>query len=170
MDRKATEKIFSIYWFVILILVAGGIFTMVYVFYHYPYDIRDIEGNIMVNKVADCLSTGGKINSYIIREGTFNENLKNNFLEICDITFETEEDWDVPQYYLEVGFYDSDRLVFDFSEGNKNLISSCGAEKEIEKEKLARCVERDFYSLDDGNSYLIKILSIVRKTEKNVRQ
>ena len=165
MNKKATEKILSVYWFVILILVAGGVFAMVYTFYNYPYDIRDIEVNIMVNRVADCLSTGGKLNSYV-----FEEEFKTDFLEICDLTFDTEEDWNRPKYYLGVEFYDPDNLVFDFSKGNKNLISSCGVEKEIEKEKLARCIERDFYSLDGDDLYLVKILSIVRKTEKNVRQ
>ena len=32
MNKKGTDKILSIYWFVVLTLVAGGIFAMVYVF------------------------------------------------------------------------------------------------------------------------------------------
>ena len=71
------------------------------------------------------------------------------------------------QYYLEVNL-DGNQIV---SEGNKNLISNCGYESEIEKNNLAKCVERSFYSLDENeNPILIKILSIIRKTEKNVRQ
>ena len=71
------------------------------------------------------------------------------------------------QYYLEVNL-DGNQIA---SEGNKNLISNCGYESEIEKNNLAKCVERSFYSLDENeNPILIKILSIIRKTEKNVRQ
>ncbi len=159
MNNRGAEKVLSVYWFVILILVAGGIFAMVYNFYHHPYDIREIEANIMLNKAADCISTGGKINS-----GVFENDFKDNFMKTCDLTFETE--YEGPQYYLQVELGDG----FSIEEGNQNLVSSCGLEAEVEEEKLAKCVERSFYSLDSaGNIYLIKILSIVRKTEKNVR-
>ncbi len=161
MNKKG-DKIISVYWFAILILVAGGVFAMVYTFYHYPYDVREIEANIMINKVADCISTGGKINAHVFEEDF-------NVLEVCDLTFDVEDvyEWrEAPQYYLEVEIGEE----LNLSEGNKNLISSCSVEEDVEKEKLAKCVEREFYSLNGDDLYLIKILSIVRKTEKNVRQ
>ena len=162
MNRRGGDKILSVYWFAILILVAGGIFGMVYTFYNHPYDVREIEANLLVNHVSDCLSLGGKLNSLVLVEG-FSE----NFLEICNINFNTGDSFEVSQYYLEVNL-DGNQIV---SEGNKNLISNCGYESEIEKNNLAKCVERSFYSLDENeNPILIKILSIIRKTEKNVRQ
>ena len=42
MNRRG-EKYLSVYWFVILAIVAGGIIAMVFVFYGKPYDIREIE-------------------------------------------------------------------------------------------------------------------------------
>lgn len=167
MDKKATDKILSVYWFAILIIVAGGIFAMVYTFYHHPYDVREIEANLMVNQVADCLSTGGKLNSVITLDNAF----KDGFMKICSLTFEVEEGElkEEGQYYLEVNFYENENNFFDVSKGNKNLVSSCDLQEEKEQEKLAKCVEREFYSLDGEKLYLIKILSIVRKTEKNVK-
>ena len=47
-QKKGGGKLIAIYWFIILIIVAGGIFAMVYSFYHYPYDVREIEGKIML--------------------------------------------------------------------------------------------------------------------------
>jgi len=166
MNKKATEKILSVYWFAILIIVAGGVFAMVYTFYHQPYDVREIEANLMINKVADCLSKGGKLDSYVIFDQGFSE----DFLDTCNLIFDTEQaEWgDIPQYYLQVNFYkteDEETSVFEIAEGNKNFLSSC----DMEGEKLATCAEEEFYSLGD-QPYLIKILSIVRKTEKNVKQ
>ena len=162
MNRRGGDKILSIYWFAILILVAGGIFGMVYTFYNHPYDVREIEANLLVNHVSDCLSMGGKLNSLVLVEG-----FSDNFLEMCNVNFNTGDSFEKPQYYLEVNL-DGNQIV---SEGNKNLISNCGYESEIEKNNLAKCVERSFYSLDENeNPILIKILSIIRKTEKNVRQ
>ena len=173
MNKYGTDKILSVYWFGILIIVAGGIFAMVYTFYHHPYDVRELEANTMANKVADCLSSNGKINLNILDDA---ENfLLNNdsFLEICNLNFEVEKKWeDEPQYYVEINFYkieNIDNPIFEISNGNKNLISSCVIQDE-EYEKLAKCVEKRFYSLaGNNNQYLIKILSIVRKTEKNVK-
>lgn len=173
MNKYGTDKIISVYWFGILIIVAGGIFAMVYTFYHHPYDVRELEANIMINKIADCLSSEGKINLNIL-DDTEKFLLNNdNFLEICNVNFDVEKKWeDEPQYYVEINFYkpgDTDNPIFEISNGNKNLISSCIIQNE-EYEKLARCVEKRFYSLtENNNQYLIKILSIIRKSEKNVK-
>jgi len=61
-------------------------------------------------------------------------------------------------------------LTKQIIKGNLNLVSSCGEpEVEVEEETLAKCAEKEFYCVDEeGNSYLTKILSVVRKTEKNV--
>ena len=67
-DRKG-DKIISVYWFAILVIVAVGIFGMVYVFYGSPYDVREIEANALLNQVADCVSYAGKINTGLISNG-----------------------------------------------------------------------------------------------------
>ena len=163
MNKKATDKVLSVYWFAILILVAGGVFAMVYNFYQHPYDVREIEANLLINHVADCVATGGTINEIV-----FEIEFTDNFMEICRLTFESEKDFEIEQYYL--GVVIAGESVINIEEGNKNLISSCGLEKEIEDERIAKCVEREFFSLDSsGNVYSTKITSIVGKTEKNVR-
>ena len=165
-NRKG-EKIISVYWFAILFIVAAAVVSMVVIFYGKPYDIRELESNALTNHVADCLSEGG----YLKKDVLGNDDFKSNFLENCDLNFNVEDiyNWkEQEQYYIKVEFFQDDKLVFDISEGNKNIVSSCGIEKEIEEERLAKCVEREFYSLNAEDVYLIKILSIVRKTEKNV--
>lgn len=168
-DKKAIEKIMSLYWFIILIIVAFGVFAMVYNFYNYPYDIREIESEFLTNKISDCISSSGKINSYV-----FEENFTEDFLNICSLNLNVEDFqlWkENPQYYVNVGFYNEGNLNLEIEEGNKNLISSCAeTEKEIEDEKLAKCLDREFLSSYQDEIYLIKVLSVVRKTEKNVRQ
>lgn len=172
--KKGTDKMLSIYWFAILFLVAGGIFAMVYVFYSHPYDVRNIEADILNNKVADCISREGKINLDL-------ESIEEtDFLKLCNLNFNVEDEFEWKkqgQYYLEVNFYtleDTSNSLFNIEEGNKNLFSSCELQKENNKEynKLAKCVEKRFYSVDSKNKdkqYLIKILSVVRKAEKNVK-
>jgi len=165
-NKKGAEKIISIYWFAILFLVAGAVAAMVVIFYGEPYDVRELEADILTNSVANCLSEVGYLKANIIG----NLDFQNNFLRECGLNFNVEETFKDPQYYLRVQISQEGNNVFDASKGNLNLISSCGVESEIEEERLAKCSEKIFYSLDSANNlYLVKVLSIVRKTEKNVK-
>src|SRR3989344_5603718 len=51
-NRIGAEKIISVYWFVILIIIAGAVVAMVSLFYGSPYDVRVTEANIMINQVS----------------------------------------------------------------------------------------------------------------------
>lgn len=184
MNIKGGSKILTMYWFIIILLVAGGIFAMVYSFYNYPYDVRELEGEVMINSVADCLSTGGEIDEALFEEGEFSESFKSNFLEECHLNLEVEEVFQKnfdekeeiwqgnPQYYLKINFYNSTNLeesLFDISEGDRNLIADCNIQEEKEYLRTARCVEKGFFSFNGEDLYLIKILVAVKKTEKNVK-
>lgn len=170
MWNKSGYGVMSLYWFLMLVIIAGGIFAMVYVFYGTPFDVRELEGNILINKVADCISYAGKINSNIILDGRFTVNF--NFFNQCHLNFSSEE-WDEPQYYTEINLYqvgDLDNSLFSIKEGNKNLVAFCALQQQKEENHLAKCVDKMFYSVDElNNQYLIKILTIVRKSEKNVK-
>ena len=101
LNKKGTDKVISVYWFAILILVSGGIFAMVYVFYSYPYDVRSLEAELLTNKISDCLSYGGVLRNNLFVEDQVSKGFKESFLEDCGTTFDAEKRWeDTPQYYL----------------------------------------------------------------------
>jgi len=128
---------------------------MAAIFYGQAYDVRQIEANALLNQVADCISQGGFLKEEIVSD--FNNG---NFLEKCNLNFNVEDsfNWrEQDQYFIEIE-------KFGISIGNINLKGQCN-----QGELSPVCVERKIYSLDNGNNLQeIKILSIVRKTEKNV--
>lgn len=170
IKNKRGDKILSVYWFLILLVVAGGVFAMVYVFYGTPYDVRGVEARILTNQIADCISYNGKINSDLISNGIPTTN--RNFLESCHLNFNSTE-WDNQQYYSEIYIYNLDNLdspIIDINKGNNNWLTSCAIQENKSQNRLATCLQRSFYSIDDkDNQYIIKILSVVRKTEKNAK-
>jgi len=172
-NKKGWSKIITLYWFVILIIVAGGIFAMVYSFYHYPYDVRELEGEIMINHISDCLSNKGELNSELFNEEGFSQNFSENFLENCHLNFEVEDVWEEePQYYFRINFYNSTNLensVFEISKGDNKLIADWNIQEEKDYQRIAKGVENSFFSFNGEDLYLIKILTIVKKTEKNVK-
>jgi len=172
IKNKRGDKIISVYWFAILIIVAGGVFGMVYIFYGTPYDIREIEANVLGNQIADCVSYAGKINTALISNGRTSPKIGESFLKMCHLNFKSDE-WQDEQYYLEVKIYslgDLNNSILNITAGDNKWLSSCALQTNRQIEKLAKCIKKSFYSIDNSNNqYIIKILTVVRKAEKNVK-
>lgn len=171
-NKRGGDKLISVYWFLILIIIAGGVVAMVNVFYGSAYDVREVEAEILSRKVADCLVHGGEMDQRLITGGVFRESFRDNFMELCKLTFEKKEEFDKDEYYLEVNFYrlsnlkTSDWLIV---EGNLNWKGDCDFQEE-ENERLVKCSQNKFYATDkEDRVYMVDILSIVRKTEQNVK-
>jgi len=159
------DKIISVYWFVILFIVAAAVVYMVYSFYGEPYDVRKIETQKLNNLVVECFLNGVRLDE------TFRaEDFSDNFLELCNLNLDTEDiyNWRARgQYFVSVNLseFNSGAEIFSHYEGNSDLADSCS----FDGREFPVCFERAVYILDeDNNPYKLYVLSIVRKTEKNV--
>lgn len=164
------DKIISVYWFAVLLIVAGAVVYMVSSFYGNPYDIRDYETQTLISHVAECVIPNNYLDKKFVSEYE-----SENFLSDCRINFATESDfgWDATgQYFfnLKIQDFNSGESFFDNSFGNLNINDLCTLQKnEITGEKLPFCLERKFYSVDsDGTQYLVIINAAIDKNEKNV--
>lgn len=167
MEKKGSDKIISVYWFAILFIVSGGVVYMTALFYGASYDVREIEANVMINQVADCVAKGGEL------KPEWSSLNSDNLLSTCHLNFATEDTngWNSDQYYLEINYYNFDinsgidetSVTLKASAGNFQLkdFSFGGANNPF-------CVEKRFYVLDGSSPKVIEIKSVVRKTEKNV--
>lgn len=175
MNKRGADKVLSVYWFVILIATAGGISAMVYNFYSYPYDIRSVESKVLSDKLSDCISQGGILNSGLFDEtGKLKENLNESIIGICSLNFAPESSFNgEEQFYFEINFYNASNPqnpALEISHGNSAWKADCEISKDKDYKNLAKCNNEEFYSLDSsGKAYLIKILTITKKTEKNVK-
>jgi hypothetical protein len=171
MNKKGGEKVIAVYWFAILFIIAAAVVYMAAIFYGAPYDIRELETTLLSDKVADCLVNGGYLDQDI-----FNENFQNNFLELCGVSFKTEDsyEWNLRgQYYLELDIYnfstynEGASYIESISDGNAELKEFCNFD--LNEKNFPVCLEKDLYVLDkENNQYIIKIISVVNKFEKNV--
>ena len=153
------EKILSVYWFAILLIVAGGIVAMVLIFYGKPYDVRELEANALMNQVADCISTDGEM-AYPLSE------LETNFLENCHINFKTENAKN--QFYLALNFYDFNNIETEvakgFYEGNPNLKGDLIASSLFANEKSFYVLNKDG---EQPKEIVVKMLVIIDKNGEN---
>lgn len=168
--RKQGAKLLTMYWFLMLILISGGVTIMVFLFYGNPYDVRELEADLLLNRVVDCVSPNGYVNSEFFGEDGFKEDVE-DIEHLCNLHFSTEKVWIEPQYFFrfEIRNFDSDEILFSSEAGNKDDAAFCDINLEEDEEKLAKCVQEEFYSPDNyQNKYRVRVLSVVRKTEKNV--
>jgi len=175
MNKKGADKLLSVYWFVILIATAGGISAMVFNFYSYPYDVREVESKILSDKISDCVSQGGILNSEIIdANGKFIDGISENIMKICNLNFNPESSFSgEEQFYFEINFYSAsnkDVSIMKIEHGNSAWKSDCEISETKDYKNLAKCYNDEFYSVDySKKAYLVKILTITKKTEKNVK-
>jgi hypothetical protein len=170
--KKGSDKVLSVYWFAIIILVGIGIFGMVYVYYSAPYDVREAEAKILSDKLGDCISRNGMINPSFLSKNEI------NVMEVCSLNFHVEDEvgfQEEEQYFFEIEMFEigkeSSKKVF--SGGNLNWKGDCFIEDKKGKEykNLVKCSEERIYAGDGAaNQYLIKIISGVGKSEKNIKQ
>jgi hypothetical protein len=171
-NKKGEEKIISIYWFIILLLVATGIIIMVNIFYGSPYDVRLMEAEILSEKVANCIDKGGKFNSDLFSEtGVFKEEFRDNFMDHCNLNFKTQYDFEEMEYYLEINITQKrspKKNLFEIKEGNPNFKTDCDLDNK-KHQKLVQCFQKEFFTQEKGIIYSIKIISMVRKSDQNVK-
>ena len=164
-SRKGAEKTISIYWFAILIIVAGAIVYMVSLVYGQPYNVREVEAEILANNVADCVSEGGLLKEKTLGDVAFQE----NFLKQCSLNFEAIDfSQSNGEYYVEMNFFDfnsGNKINFDILAGIVNLRQYC----ELNGETQPACFKKSFYLIDKvQKSYRIDITAVVNKATKNI--
>lgn len=160
VNKRANEQVMSLYWFAVLFIVAGAIAFMVVSFYGEPFDVRNVEANLLSNHIADCIASGGEMNFEL------NEINSENVLELCEINLNVEEiyNWEDDQIYFKISFidYENSNIISEVEQGNSNFVEFCN-----KGNKNPVCVEKTFFALDNGEEVLVKVFTGIRKTEKN---
>lgn len=161
MNKRANEQVMSLYWFVILFIVAGAIVFMVVSFYGKPFDVRSVEANLLADHIANCVASGGEMNFEL------SEINSENILELCEINLNVEEiyNWEDDQIYFKIGFidYENNNIISEVEQGNSNFVEFCNLGK-----TNPVCAEKTFFVLSDEKEVLVKVFTGIRKTEKNV--
>ena len=174
LNKKGTEKVVSVYWFTILVLVAGGIWAMTNAYYNHPYDIREIEARVLSNQVADCLSQKGILNSNLFdANGNLRDKIGFDLAMECHLNLQVEAVFGDKrqQYYIEINFSDINKNLLSVNSiGEPSIRSDCVNIQKVETYQLAsKCSIERLYSTYNGKQFLIEIFTGVKKTEKNVK-
>ncbi len=157
INKKADEKILSIYLFIIYIIVGVGIVSGVIIFKDSDLDVREIEAGILTDKVIDCLVEQGKLRTDF--------DVDFDLMGECDFNFEDNtKKYDGEERYavkVESFDFDSGGLKEEVKAGKTDLLTYCG----LEGDKIPKCNLKELYILKGDEKILLKVNSVVGKVE-----
>lgn len=152
---KKSKKgfVLSIWWFIMVIIIASTIYTIVNMFFQSPLDIREMEVNSLINQVSDCIYYAGRFNVNInsfsdtssINNNRPSDNEGNLLNEVkidkdfliknCNLNLFDENHPEEMQYFIQVNVYElktvsnsldyKGNLLTTYSAGNENFKDLC---------------------------------------------
>lgn len=128
---KRGEKIFSIWWFAVLGVVAAGITVGLFMYYSADNSVKEIHADILFQRVLDCISDNG-----FLREDLF-EGF--DFAKECNFK---KSVFDETDFYFDFTV-DKNGVVSYFEFGDRNLKKECEISDSVFGKHLPDCVEED---------------------------
>ena len=171
INKKAGERVLSIYLFIIYIMVSIGIVSGVVLFYGSGLDVRTAEAGILTDKVIDCLTEQGRLHENILKDNS-------DLLAFCKLNFKDNSGLyqGDEQYGVRVEFFDfnscnkeGDKIVCSneikkIEAGRNDFLKYC----DLKGDKIPKCDKKEVYVLNNKEGILIKITGAVGQTDKNV--
>ncbi len=163
-NKKGGERVLSLYWFLILGIVAIVVVSGVFIFYSAQTDVREVETNILADKIIQCFVNNGVFDSVKFIKSETEGIEKTCNLVLNDLSYKYQ---DPEQYYVKVTL---------MREGIKKEIKTrmqeyepyCGQKRS--KKNIPLCAEKRIMVLDGNNFVLLEVLTAVRKVEQNAVQ
>ncbi|MDD5191843.1 MAG: hypothetical protein PHH54_04175 [Candidatus Nanoarchaeia archaeon] len=172
-NKKADERVLSIYLFLIYIIVCIGIVSGVVLFFGSGLDVRVAEAGVLSDKVIGCLTEQGKLNENVLKDDF-------DLLKSCNFNFKdnSEAYKEDEQYGVRVELYNFDSCI---KEGEPKVINCSNEVKRIESgredylefcglsgDKIPKCDIKEAYLLSNRTRVFMRVTSSVGKVNKNI--
>lgn len=146
-NKKAGEKLLTIWWFIVLGVIGGGIGIGIMIYFSATVNTNGVESGILGERIINCISENGY--------------LKNNVLSSdFDIFKECSIDRKLFQrgsyLYFNVTISSNSIVLVNFIAGDYSFERDCSIASKISASKFAKCDEKIETVYDDKNE-IIKI-------------
>ncbi len=166
MNKKGDERVLSIYWFLMFVIIAIGIGSAVVLFYGKPLDIREKEASILSDKIIGCIVEKGILKPEAlegIKEGKIEGECNLYFNDNSLPTYSGKQEYFVRIRVEKTGDEGRD---YDAHYGDMNFEPFCG--QKDSRINIAFCSMKRFYALNEkGEFVLVEITSAIGKVEQN---
>lgn len=156
-NKKAGEKLLSIWWIFVLLVIGGGIVLGVIIFQSKEININPLEADLLSEKISQCFSNEGYLDRNIDENNIFAE------CRISEKLFEKGSD-----FYFRVLVYEGGNLIKKIEKGDFSFEKECVIGKSIEMKNSPKCSEKSFLVLD-SNGKELKIVILTSSNQKEGR-
>lgn len=155
-DKRAGEKVLSIWWFFVLAVIGLGIVIGVLTYYEAEVNVKLVEADVLSEKILNC----------IIETGYLKEFLNSDFdvFKQCGLNEKIFEKGSY--FYFNISIYD-DQLLKNITAGDSSLVADCYVwleSKKLEARYFPRCVRKKenalYFNRTDIKNIKIEILTI----------
>ncbi len=161
---RGDERLLSLYWFIMFIIIAIAVVSGVVLFYSYPFDVRPAEANLLADKILTCIVNQGYIKQQFLKPAA-----ELSLFDVCGIASQDATHLayqERRQYGAELKIQGESVL----SDGDVRLLRECDIA--VVKRNIPICVERNLTVLaltngDREELVQLTITTAVRKIEQN---
>lgn len=137
LNKKGGEKLLSVWWFFVLAIVGVGVSAGVLIYHSADVDIREIEAEILYEKILNCITEQG----FLIEEALKEDFNVSDFFEECELNEEIFEEESI--FYFNIQILDeSENLIKEIRGGDFSFEKDCKIQEEDEEGKK---IEAKYY-------------------------
>lgn len=141
MNKKGEEKYFSIWWFLVLLLVGGSVTYVTSAFLSMDKDVRFLEVGTLYTQVENCI-----VKDNILDFSIFNGNY--NIYNSCGLSEKIINN----SFYIGISLKEKDKILNKIYFG-KYLLTECQVVLSgVKAEKYPKCIliEEEIFFIEDG--------------------
>ncbi|VVB78628.1 Uncharacterised protein [uncultured archaeon] len=159
LNKHAGEKLLTIWWFIVLGVIGGGIAIGVMIYITASINTNGVEAGILGERIVNCFVDNGYLKNSVSKDDfdIFKEcNLDKKFFEKGSYL------------YFNVSIYQGGIVLKDFSAGDYSLEKDCHITKTVSANNFAKCSEISEVAIDSRNE-TVKIYVLTGSNQKGGR-
>lgn len=159
-NKKAGERVLGFYWMIVFVIITIGIVSAAAIFYGNLLDVRQIETRILSDRLIDCISENGKLNTALIGEL---QGDGSNLESKCGLIF-SDSSYTENQFYVNITIEGGKSIIFDKDKSGK-FINFCNDDSK----KVPTCHSETVFLLSGNNLQKVEVLVSISKISQNVK-
>lgn len=163
-NKKAGEKLLTIWWFIVLGVIGGAIGIGIMIYFSATVNTNSVEAGILGERIINCISENGYLKNNVLNKDTE----KNDFSVSPNL--ERFRDFDIfkecgidrrlfergSYLYFNVSISSGGIVLANFIAGDYSLERDCSIASKISASHFAKCDEKSETLFNDKNE-IIKI-------------
>jgi hypothetical protein len=129
MNKKASEKLLTIWWFFVLIVIGVGVVSATWLFYNSGVNVKSIESEVLLDRINSCLNDINRLNDNFLKSDF-------NLEEECKLNKKVLENG---KFLSQIYIYNVGNKIVSIELGNPSLKKDCEVKKVISTKHYPEC-------------------------------